>query len=180
MSPRTPTATCPCSISSRPGGAARKVRCSSGAGCFPPTAPSSSSLRAAITAALLPWVVAILSTVQLFFLTLNTFVVSPFQVLAVDKRRHLGRRRHGPQPAAAVLGDGHPSAVPLSRLRRLRRPVRVRHGLADLESAGRKLDSHHPPLDPRHLALPEHRRRARFRLGLSRSRLGRLLDVGPG
>ena len=34
---------------------------------------------------LLPWVVAILSTVQLFFLTLNAFVVSPFQVLAVDK-----------------------------------------------------------------------------------------------
>jgi len=34
---------------------------------------------------LLPWVVAIVSTVQLFFLTLNTFVVSPFQVLAVDK-----------------------------------------------------------------------------------------------
>jgi cytochrome c-type biogenesis protein CcmF len=34
---------------------------------------------------LLPWVIGILSTVQLFFLTLNAFVVSPFQVLAVDK-----------------------------------------------------------------------------------------------
>lgn len=34
---------------------------------------------------LLPWVVAIISVVQLFFLTLNAFVVSPFQVLAVDK-----------------------------------------------------------------------------------------------
>jgi cytochrome c-type biogenesis protein CcmF len=34
---------------------------------------------------LMPWVVAILSTVQLFFLTLNAFVVSPFQVLALDK-----------------------------------------------------------------------------------------------
>ena len=34
---------------------------------------------------LLPWVVAILSTVQLFFLTMNAFVVNPFQVLAVDK-----------------------------------------------------------------------------------------------
>ena len=34
---------------------------------------------------LLPWVVAILSAIQLFFLTLNTLVVSPFQVLAVDK-----------------------------------------------------------------------------------------------
>src|ERR1700722_14537964 len=34
---------------------------------------------------LMPWVVAILSTVQIFFLTLNAFVVSPFQVLALDK-----------------------------------------------------------------------------------------------
>ena len=34
---------------------------------------------------ILPWVVAIISTIQLFFLVLNAFVVSPFQVLAVDK-----------------------------------------------------------------------------------------------
>ncbi|HWF11513.1 MAG TPA: heme lyase CcmF/NrfE family subunit [Bryobacteraceae bacterium] len=34
---------------------------------------------------LMPWVVSILSTVQLFFLILNAFVVSPFQVLALDK-----------------------------------------------------------------------------------------------
>ena len=34
---------------------------------------------------LLPWVVAILSTIQLFFLILNTFIASPFQVLAVDR-----------------------------------------------------------------------------------------------
>jgi cytochrome c-type biogenesis protein CcmF len=33
----------------------------------------------------MPYVVAILSAVQTFFLILNTFVVSPFQVLAVDK-----------------------------------------------------------------------------------------------
>src|ERR1700677_2697898 len=31
---------------------------------------------------LLPWVIAILSTIQLFFLTLNTFVANPFQVMA--------------------------------------------------------------------------------------------------
>jgi cytochrome c-type biogenesis protein CcmF len=34
---------------------------------------------------MMPWVLAILSSVQIFFLTLNAFVVSPFQVLAVDK-----------------------------------------------------------------------------------------------
>jgi cytochrome c-type biogenesis protein CcmF len=34
---------------------------------------------------LMPWVVSILSAVQIFFLTLNAFVVSPFQVLALDK-----------------------------------------------------------------------------------------------
>jgi cytochrome c-type biogenesis protein CcmF len=34
---------------------------------------------------LMPWVVAILSSIQIFFLTLNAFVVSPFQVLALDR-----------------------------------------------------------------------------------------------
>jgi cytochrome c-type biogenesis protein CcmF len=34
---------------------------------------------------ILPWVVAIISSIQIFFLTLNAFVASPFQVLAVDK-----------------------------------------------------------------------------------------------
>ncbi len=34
---------------------------------------------------LMPYVVAIISAVQTFFLTLNAFVVSPFQMLAVDK-----------------------------------------------------------------------------------------------
>lgn len=34
---------------------------------------------------IMPWVVAIISSVQLFFLTLNCFVVSPFQVLAEGK-----------------------------------------------------------------------------------------------
>jgi cytochrome c-type biogenesis protein CcmF len=33
----------------------------------------------------MPYVVAVLSTVQTFFLILNTFVVSPFEMLAVDK-----------------------------------------------------------------------------------------------
>ena len=34
---------------------------------------------------LLPWVVSILSVIQVFFLILNAFIASPFQVLAVDK-----------------------------------------------------------------------------------------------
>ena len=33
----------------------------------------------------MPYVVAVLSTIQTFFLILNNFVVSPFQMLAVDK-----------------------------------------------------------------------------------------------
>src|SRR6202142_4141391 len=34
---------------------------------------------------IMPWVLAILSSIQIFFLTLNAFVVSPFQVLALDR-----------------------------------------------------------------------------------------------
>src|SRR5215472_1799853 len=34
---------------------------------------------------IMPYVIAIISTVQTFFLVLNAFVVSPFQMLAVDR-----------------------------------------------------------------------------------------------
>jgi cytochrome c-type biogenesis protein CcmF len=34
---------------------------------------------------IVPYVVAVLSSIQVFFLTLNAFIVSPFQMLAVDK-----------------------------------------------------------------------------------------------
>src|SRR5262249_57905028 len=33
----------------------------------------------------MPYVVAVLATVQTFFLILNTFIVTPFRMLAVDK-----------------------------------------------------------------------------------------------
>src|SRR5580692_2581469 len=53
---------------------------------------------------LMPWVVAILSAIQLFFLTLNAFVVSPFQVLALDKVEELngGKNRHHPRHQDAM------------------------------------------------------------------------------
>jgi cytochrome c-type biogenesis protein CcmF len=34
---------------------------------------------------IIPYVIAVLSSIQVFFLTLNAFIVSPFQMLAVDK-----------------------------------------------------------------------------------------------
>src|SRR5205814_10511112 len=34
---------------------------------------------------MMPWVIAILTTVQSFFLVLNNFVANPFRMLAVDK-----------------------------------------------------------------------------------------------
>src|SRR5215469_6755499 len=34
---------------------------------------------------MMPWVVAVLTTVQTFFLVLNNFIANPFQVLAQDK-----------------------------------------------------------------------------------------------
>ena len=53
----------------------------------------------------------------------------------------------------------HPPMLYLG-LRRLRRAVRVCDGVADHQAAGRRLDSHHAPLDHRDLAVPKHRHSA--------------------
>ncbi len=95
---------------------------------------------------MMPIVVAVLMTVQAFFVSMITFVVSPLQCLDAGQR-HLRRgRRPGLKSAAAVVDHGDPSAVPLSRVCRLHRAVRLCHGLAADQATGRSLDSHHPPL----------------------------------
>ncbi len=70
---------------------------------------------------MMPWVVGVLTTVQTFFLILNNFVASPFQMLAADKLDHRRPGRQRPQPAAAISGHGDPPADAVPRLRRLRR-----------------------------------------------------------
>ncbi len=72
-----------------------------------------------------------------FFLTLNAFVVSPFQVLSLDKVITTVPDGMGLNPLlqywAMVI---HPPMLYLGYVRILR-PIRLRHGLAGLESARR-------------------------------------------
>ena len=70
---------------------------------------------------MMPYVTAMLMVTQCFFLILNAFVASPFQMLAVGQGDHRGAGRQRAEPAAAVLADGDPSADAVPRLRRLRR-----------------------------------------------------------
>ena len=64
---------------------------------------------------LMPYVGVVLAGVQIFFLTMNNFVASPFQVFAGARRRRNAapgdaRGWQRPESAAAISGDGDSSA----------------------------------------------------------------------
>ena len=90
------------------------------------------------------------------------------------------RRRRRPEPAAAVSGDGDPSADAVSGIRGLHRALCLRAGRADHAISRREVDPHHPPLDHGDLGLPDLRNFSRRALGVFSSGLGRLLGMGPG
>ena len=129
---------------------------------------------------MISYVVAIMLTMQGFFLGLIAFIANPFQVLMSGPQIVVRRRRQRSQSAAAAPHHGDPSADAVSGLRRLRGAVRVRDRVADHAPARGPLDPHHAPLDDGHLAVPVDRRPARRALGLRRAGLGRLLGLGPG
>jgi cytochrome c-type biogenesis protein CcmF len=79
---------------------------------------------------LLPWIIAILSTIQLFFLTLITFIANPFQVLAVDKVVTSVADGMGLNPLLQYWAMVIHPPFPLPRIRRFRGPFRVRDGVA--------------------------------------------------
>ena len=85
----------------------------------------------------MPWVRGDSFHRPVFFLTLNAFVVSPFQVLALDKVVTSVPDGMGLNPLlqywAMVI---HPPMLYLG-LRGFRGSLRLRHGVADFESAGR-------------------------------------------
>ena len=134
---------------------------------------------------LMPYVGVILAGVQIFFLTLNNFVASPFHVLG-----RLGRgrrdacgdafRRQRPQSAAAISGDGDSSADALFGLHGIHDSVCVCAGGAAGAISRREVDSHHAALDDGRVGLPDGRDSAGRALGVRGARLGRLLGLGSG
>ena len=130
--------------------------------------------------AMMPIVVAIMMVTEAFFISMITFVVSPFQVLMVGNGHHRRPDGNGLESAAAVVDHGHPSAHALSGLCGLHCALCLRHGFARNPSTGRGLDSYHAPLGHRHLAVSNRRNHARHGMGLRGSRVGRLLGLGSG
>ena len=99
---------------------------------------------------LIPYVVAVVSSVQMFFLFLMLVHNNPFGTYIT---RDPARRR-GAQPAAPELLDGDPSAHALHRVRRHDDPVCVRHGGAHHRSPRRRVAARGAALDDVRLAVP--------------------------
>ena len=92
---------------------------------------------------LIPYVVAIISAVQLFFLFMMVVHKNPFETFLVQAPADGAR----PEPAAAEHLHGGAPAEPLHRLRRHDHPVRVRDGGAHHRPPGRLLDARGAQVD---------------------------------
>ena len=110
----------------RRGGADRKGRCCSGAGCWRRTRCVVVFRNRRKFRDMMPYVTAILMTTQTFFLILIAFVAKPFNVLEEGKADRRRRRRQRTESAAPILDHGDPSAHAVSGLRGIRGAVRVR------------------------------------------------------
>ena len=124
----------------------------------------------------LPWVLAVMYVVQVFYLLLVLGPTRPFAAFAVGA----ARRARAAAAAAEPSADGRAPAVPVPRLHRVLRAVRVRDGGADHGPPVGRVDPGHAALDAVRVDLPDDRSAAGRALVLRRARVGRLLGVGPG
>ncbi len=99
---------------------------------------------------LIPYVVAVISAVQMFFLFLMIIHNNPFQTY--PHRNAAGRQR--PEPAAAEHLHGHPSAVAVHRPGRDDDTVCLRHGGADHRASRRRVAARGAALDDVRVVLP--------------------------
>ena len=109
------------------------------------------------------------------FLAFILFTSNPFLRLEVPPVQ-----RARPEPAAAGPRPRLPPALPLPRLCRPLDGVLLRRGRPDRGARRCRLGPLGAPLDAGRLGVPDHRHRARLVVGLLRTRLGRLLVLGPG
>ena len=134
---------------------------------------------------LMPYVGVVMAGVQIFFLTLNNFVASPFKVLAspgADGALTLRRARRWQwvDAAAAVSGNGDSPAESVFRVHRVYDSVCVCAGRAAGALPGGEVDSSDAQMDDDCLDVSVHGDFAWRALGLRGAGLGRLLGLGPG
>ncbi len=94
--------------------------------------------------------------------------------------RSAGRRRGGPQPAAAGHRARLPPAHALPRLRRAFGGLQLRRRRAADPQRHPRFRPGHAPLGARRMDFPDPGHHRRILLGLLRARLGRLVVLGPG
>ena len=117
----------------------------------------------------------VLYVVSAFFFGLMVGPANPFVTAA---GRDAGARAQLAAPGQPAGGD--PPAAPLRRLRRLHRPLRLRHRHAGHGPGGGPLADRVPALDAGRVHLPLRRHRARRLVVVPGARMGRLLGLGPG
>ena len=117
---------------------------------------------------LIPYVVAVISATEMFFIFLMVMHNNPF---ATFLRSGAGRRE-GVESASPELLHGDPSAIALHRLRRDDDSVRVRDRGADHRASRRLVAARGAPLDDDRLAVPVVRPDARDAVGVRGARAG--------
>ena len=116
---------------------------------------------------LIPYVVATISVVQMFFLFLMVVHNNPFSTFLTR-----ARPKAGAEPAAPELLHGDPSADHVPGLRRPHHSLRVRHGGAHHRPPRRLVAARHAPLDDDRVAVPHDRPRCSACSGPTKSWAG--------
>ena len=123
---------------------------------------------------LIPYVVTVISVVQMFFLFLMIVHNNPFETFLTETPD----RRRGPEPAAPELLHGDPPADDVPGVRRAHDSVRLRHGRAHHRLPRRLVAARRAPLDDDRVAVPVGRPRPRHDLGLRGARAGAATGCG--
>ena len=165
-----------CSTRSRRTGAASTARSCSGCSCCRSSASIAVYVNRERHRELIPYVVATISVVEMFFLFLMVVHKNPFTTFLTaapaDGKglnpllQNFYMAIHPPSLYIGFVGDDD--------------PVRVRHGGADHRPPRRLVAARRAALDDDRLAVPVVRPDARDDLGVRGARVGRLLGLGSG
>jgi hypothetical protein len=128
---------------------------------------------------LMPYVGVVMAGVQIFFLTLNNFVASPFKVLAAPGTHGTLDIFTRAESTVAVPGDGDSPAESVFGLHGIHDSVCLRTRRAAGAVSRREVDSPDAKVDDDRVVLSDRWDFAGRALGLRGAGVGRLLGLGP-
>ena len=133
-------------------------------------------LRNKVDAKLIAFASVIIAAVQVFFLLLNNFAANPFAMVQGTIPPDGNGLNPLLQYPEMVI---HPPMLYLGYVG-FTVPFAFALGALDHEVSGRKMDTHHAPLDDGDVGVPELRHHSGRALGVLRAGLGRILGMGSG